>query len=150
MPATLLDNATADGKDLVLVCVDRTASDARVPSAVHAIWKELAPWATHARHVAYVRDLREQSIEGKWPGGFCYDPQELFVALPAWSADDDQITGTIAHEAHHMIRWGHRGMAHTLGDTLVSEGLPAYTRSATLCIPPGRRKHCPPTPSTTS
>jgi len=122
MPATALETFTADGTDLLLVAVDRTGDDARVPPAVRAVWQQLAPWARHARHLAYVRDLPAQSIDGTWPGGFCHDPQELMIALPSWAVDDADLVSTLAHEAHHMVRWGHRGVAETLGATLVSEG----------------------------
>ncbi len=38
----------------------------------------------------------------------------------------EKIPGTIAHEGHHVLRWGTAGYGETLGEAVISEGLACH------------------------
>lgn len=115
------------GKTLTVMAASLT-SGARpsIPDGTEQVWGKLADHVRHDRQVVYVRDIKELSIDGKYPGGYAPNGYEVFVALPSWPVSSRQWIDTIAHELHHVVRWQHGGYGKTLGEALVTEGLACW------------------------
>ena len=71
----------------------------------------------------YIRDIKEYSIDGKYPGGHTYNMFESMISLPDWSCDHSQIESVVAHELHHLVRWHYAGYGYSLGEAVISEGI---------------------------
>jgi hypothetical protein len=116
-----------DGKRLVVVAVDLSGGGepplGDIPGFIEGIWAEMAPFIRLRTQVLYIRDMPRYTIEGTFPGGHAYVPNEAQVALPSWSTDQQLIHATIAHELHHVARWQNAGYGTTLGGAVASEGL---------------------------
>jgi uncharacterized protein YjaZ len=76
--------------------------------------------------VAYVNPAF--TIQGLGIGG--YSPSANVILLSVNSEFPElelslreELPGTLAHELHHCIRWGHQGYGTTLMEALVTEGL---------------------------
>ena len=74
-------------------------------------------------YALYIRDLKEYSIDNKYPGGHTYNPFESMVALPSWNFNHADIEAVVAHELHHLARWHYTGYGLSLGEAVISEGL---------------------------
>jgi len=119
----VIEHLVSDERVLTVVAMDRAgAGGARIPDEVAAVWRHVTPHMATHQHLAVFRDMAEAAIDSDTPGGFCFDPHELYVSLPSWNVANRLITASVAHELHHMARWGHHGVAHCFGDALVSEG----------------------------
>ena len=93
---------------------------------VKAAFEKLAPYIKNENQVIYLRDIKFLAIDGKYPGGHCYNAYEAMIALPDWNADKQQIIATINHELHHMARWQNPGYGETLGGAILSEGIATF------------------------
>lgn len=93
---------------------------------VKVAFERLAPYFKNDNQVIYLRDIKFLAIDGKYPGGHCYNAYEAMIALPAWQADKQQVIATINHELHHMARWQNPGYGDTLGGAILSEGIATY------------------------
>lgn len=104
---------------------------------VRAVYKPLENILPEGNYFLYIRDIREYSIDGKYPGGHTYNKHESIIALPSWSCDKNYIKSTIAHELHHLLRWNRAGYGSTLGEAILSEGLATYYETiVSKWIPP--------------
>lgn len=93
---------------------------------IKAAFEKLAPYFTNENQVVYLRDIKFLAIDGKYPGGHCYNAFEAMIALPDWQADKQQVIATINHELHHMARWQNPGYGETLGGAILSEGIATF------------------------
>jgi len=75
------------------------------------------------QYFLYIRDLRDYSIDGKFPAGHTYNKHEIMIALPGWDCEREDIKSVLAHELHHLARWQKAGYGMKLGDVVFSEGL---------------------------
>lgn len=118
---------TDSGAELLVqaASLDKT-SQPQIPSNLKSVWSKLAPFAKHKRHLIYIRDMVEQSIEGKWIGGYTPNGKEAFINLPSWNVSKEELTDALAHEMHHLVRWQATGYGRTLGEAIVSEGMACW------------------------
>lgn len=72
---------------------------------------------------AYVRDIPEFTIDGKYPGGACYNRHEITIAINDWDYEPSQLAASFHHELHHLARWQNVGYGDTLGGAILSEGI---------------------------
>jgi len=93
---------------------------------IQSAFEKLAPYIKNENQVIYLRDIKFLAIDGKYPGGHCYNGFEAMVALPDWNSDKQQVVATINHELHHMARWQNPGYGDTLGGAILSEGIASY------------------------
>ena len=93
---------------------------------IRTAFEKLAPYIKNDNQVIYLRDIKFLAIDGKYPGGHCYNSYEAMIALPDWEADKQQVVATINHELHHMARWQNPGYGDTLGGAVLSEGIATY------------------------
>lgn len=89
-------------------------------------FEALAPFIKGSNQVLYIRDIPFLAIDGKYPGGHCYNAYEAMIAVPNWKTRKQQIVAAINHELHHMTRWQNPGYGTTLGGALLSEGIATY------------------------
>lgn len=89
-------------------------------------FEKLAPYIKNENQVIYLRDIEFLAIDGKYPGGHCYNAFEAMIAVPNWSANKQQTIASITHELHHMARWQNPGYGETLGGAILSEGIATY------------------------
>lgn len=117
-----------DGKSLTLLCV--SFHDEDIPNIIgeyaEDAFERLAPYIKNNEQVLYVRDIPSLTIDGKYPGGHCYNPYEVLIALKDWHTGKQQIRAVISHELHHMARWQNAGYGENLGGAILSEGLATY------------------------
>lgn len=114
-----------DGKRFVIVAVDIEGGGQMndVAALARPIIERLWPYITLDRQVVFVRDQRALAIDGKYPAGNSFFPNETQIAVPAWPADETHLKAALAHELHHLARWQHPGYGQTLGEAVVTEGL---------------------------
>jgi hypothetical protein len=93
-----------------------------IEKIVKPVFSELAPFLTRKKQVLYIRDIPKYAIDGKYVGGNAYIDCEAQISTPVWPADVAQMTGSIAHELHHLARWQTVGYGKTLGEAITSEG----------------------------
>lgn len=93
---------------------------------IKAAFEKLATYIKNDNQVIYLRDIKFLAIDGKYPGGHCYNAYEAMIALPDWEADKQQVIATINHELHHMARWQNPGYGDTLGGAILSEGIATF------------------------
>lgn len=93
---------------------------------IQTAFERLAPHIKNDNQVVYLRDIKFLAIDGKYPGGHCYNAYEAMIALPEWTADKQQVIATVNHELHHMARWQNPGYGETLGGAILSEGIATY------------------------
>ena len=86
----------------------------------------LAPFIKRYTQILYIRDISFLAIDGKYPGGHCYNAYEAMIAVPSWKINKQQLIATINHELHHMARWQNPGYGSTLGGAILSEGIATY------------------------
>jgi uncharacterized protein YjaZ len=89
-------------------------------------FEQIAPYLADDSQVLYIRDIQFLAIDGKYPGGHCYNRSEAMIAVPDWKTDKQQLVAAINHELHHMARWQNAGYGETLGGALLSEGIASY------------------------
>ena len=87
------------------------------------IFNELGVFLPKGTYFLYLRDIKDYSIDDKYPGGHTYNQHESMIALPSWRVDRKLVLSTIAHELHHLARWQHAGYGVTLGEAILSEGI---------------------------
>lgn len=125
MGTTISETITSNGKQLIITAV--SFSDLSVPRTTIAVVKEvfekLAPFMKDDRQFIYIRDMPRLCIDGKYPGGNCYNRHEAMIALPNWEIDEKQLVSTVSHELHHMARWQNAGFGDSLGGSILSEGV---------------------------
>lgn len=93
---------------------------------IKTAFEKIAPYIKNDNQVVYLRDIKFLAIDGKYPGGHCYNAFEAMIALPDWSADKQLVIATINHELHHMARWQNPGYGETLGGAVLSEGIATF------------------------
>lgn len=111
-----------------MFCVSLQGQDipAWLDDEVKRAFEALAGFIKNENQVIYLRDIKLLAIDGKYPGGHCYNAYEAMIAVPDWSADKQQVIATINHELHHMARWQNPGYGDTLGGALLSEGIATF------------------------
>lgn len=123
LQATISKTISSSGKDLLVQAASlEKGAEPLIPESINSLWKILAPFARFERQLVYIRNMVEQSIERKWVNGYTPNGKELFINLPHWDVDDNELTDSLAHELHHLVRWQNEGYGRTLGGALVSEG----------------------------
>ncbi len=115
------------GKRLILLLANLHSSGEinDVETITRPLFSEIAPFLKNQRHVLYIRDLPEATIDGSYPKGHIYE-EEIHIAVPAWPVDAMPLTNTIAHELHRLGRFQMARTPHTLGEAITSEGLAWY------------------------
>lgn len=139
---SMVATITKSGKSLELLCVNfgPPVNLSFTKDLAAQIWAELAPFASNKVQTLYIRDLKQSSIDGKYPGGHSYNEFESMVALPSWKVNRIQIKSTIAHELHHLVRWQNAGYGNTLGGAILSEGMATfYEQLKSGWVPPWSR-----------
>lgn len=112
--------------NVFLVSLRRPPIPEYVREVVHNAFKQLAPYLHDASQVLYIRDIPFLAIDGKYPGGHCYNRSEAMIAVTEWKTDQQQLIAAVNHELHHMARWQNPGYGSTLGGALLSEGIATY------------------------
>ncbi|MGH7196703.1 MAG: DUF2268 domain-containing putative Zn-dependent protease [Candidatus Saccharimonadales bacterium] len=135
MSKYISDQIVNDNKTLVLLAAsfqgDRISK--QVYKIVDEAFSRLSECIKDDVQVLYIRDIPYLAIDGKYPGGHCFNRHEAMVAIPTWSAklDTRQLAGAIHHELHHMARWQNVGYGTTLGEAILSEGIATYYEALT-------------------
>lgn len=121
-------NFTAQDKTLSIIAHDLGGSgQPSISDAVEAILREISPFLKHQHHAAYIRDLQDSTIEGKYPNGHTPNPYEIFIAVTKWPVDDEaSLVDAFAHAMHHLLRWQNGGYGEMLGRALVTEGMACW------------------------
>jgi hypothetical protein len=118
---------TANNRMLSVVSTNlHSNTKPEVPNSIQRIWKVVSTEIKKERQVAYIRDLPDSTVEGKYPGGYAPNEHEVFIALPGWPCDDIQLIDTLAHELHHLARWQNRSYGRSFGDILLTEGMASW------------------------
>jgi hypothetical protein len=114
----------SSGKQLIIVLVNLSSKGPfnDIEKITTPVFSELAPFLTRKKQVMYIRDIPKYAIDGKYVGGNAYIDCEVQISTPVWPADAPQMTGSIAHELHHIARWQTVGYGKTLGEAITSEG----------------------------
>ena len=118
-------NLSNNGANLSVAAVNFSGvgDSSYIKTDTQQIFNELGKFLPKGTYFLYVRDLKEYSIDGKYPGGHTYNQHESMIALPSWRVDRKLVLATIAHELHHLARWQHAGYGATLGEAILSEGI---------------------------
>lgn len=128
MSQTYTTSYTFNGKSLNTLAVSLNGEE--IPDylneEIKTAFEKLAPYINNDNQVLYLRDISFLAIDGKYPGGHCYNSFEAMIALPSWNADKQQVIATINHELHHMARWQNPGYGDTLGGAILSEGIATF------------------------
>lgn len=96
---------------------------------VSLISKPMTRFLPEGEYLLYIRNIKDYSIDRKYPAGHTYNKYESMIALPNWDCNKDWIKSTVAHELHHLVRWQHAGYGSTLGEAILTEGLATYYES---------------------
>src|ERR1035438_2546513 len=117
-----------NNKSLNMFCVSLQGQDipAWLDDEVKRAFEALAALIKYENQVIYLRDIKFLAIDGKYPGGHCYNAYEAMIAVPDWLANKQQVVAAINHELHHMARWQNLGYGDTLGGALLSEGIATF------------------------
>jgi len=117
-----------NNKSLNMFCVSLQGQDipAWLDDEVKRAFEALAALIKYENQVIYLRDIKFLAIDGKYPGGHCYNAYEAMIAVPDWLANKQQMVAAINHELHHMARWQNLGYGGTLGGALLSEGIATF------------------------
>lgn len=91
--------------------------------------EQLVNFLPRGQYVLYIRDIKDYSIDDKYPAGHTYNNYESMIAVPSWACNENWIKLTIAHELHHLVRWQHAGYGRALGQAILTEGLATYYES---------------------
>lgn len=94
-----------------------------IKALVEKIASPLVAELPAGEYALYIRDLKEYSIDNKYPGGHTYNKYESIIALPDWNCDHSEIESVVAHELHHLARWHYAGYGFSLGEAILSEGI---------------------------
>jgi len=128
MAETLSTKIAFNKKQLNLLCVSLNGGE--LPSwlrdEVAEAFQAVSRYITNGNQTVYIRDIPFLAIEGRYPGGHCYNPYEVMIAVPDWEVDRTQLKTAINHELHHMARWQNAGYGETLGGAILSEGIATY------------------------
>lgn len=117
-----------NGKSLTLFCASLNGQDIPYWISEYAedAFERLAPYIINNEQVLYVRDIPFLTIDGKYPGGNCYNSYEALVALWDWHTEKQQVKAAFNHELHHLARWQNSGYGETVGGAILSEGLATF------------------------
>jgi hypothetical protein len=116
---------------LSVVAIDSSGEEdiSFVKSDVQNIAKPMMKFLPKGEYFLYIRNIKDYSIDGKYPAGHTYNDRESMIAVPTWNCDRSWVKSTVAHELHHLVRWQHAGYGSTLGEAILTEGLATYYES---------------------
>lgn len=87
----------------------------------------LAPYIIDPEQILYIRNNDILCIDGIYPAGHTYFPNESMIAVPRWqNISPTELRAVVAHELHHMARWQNVGYGDTLGGAIASDGIATY------------------------
>ncbi len=128
MPSNYSTTLTINGTELIILAANLN-SNSDIPelrNLIKPVFQKLAPFFKSERQVIYLRDIAMGTIDGKYPGGNAYMPEESRIAVPGWPVDERHLRAVLAHELHHIARWQNAGYGKTLGGAMLSEGIAMY------------------------